>query len=785
MDHRPIRNLDAVPIQQVTLNDPFWSPKMDVWRRVTLIDCFNKLEANGALANFDLVARGEAGEHGGPPWYDGLLYETIRAAGDFLAAGRDATLEARVDGYVERIAAAAARDPDGYVNTWTQLKQPGQRWGMNGGDDNWQHDLYNAGALVEAAIHYYRATGRIRLLELATRLANHMVDVMGPPPKANVVPGHSIAEEAFVRLHLLFGEQPELRQRMPVPVDAGAYLRLAQFWIENRGHTEGRRSFGPYGQDHVPVLEQETIEGHAVRATLLCAGLVEAGVAAGRSDYLDAAVRLWENMVCRRMYITGGLGAVAGYEGFGPDYALPNTGYVETCAAVGAGFFHHNLSLALGHGRYADELERVLYNAVLCGTSLVGDSYFYENPLEAGPDRRRWAWHPCPCCPPMFLKMMAAMPGYLYATDGQQLVVNLLVGSEARVSLGGVPVRVCQTTEYPWREDVELGINPEGPARFGVAVRIPGWCDGATFALNGEPVRAPQVADGYARFWREWRPGDRLELQLPMPVRRMKAHPAVQDAAGRIALTRGPVIYCVEGIDCAVRPRHLIVPPDASLAAEHRADLLGGVTAIRGLGLTLRRQADDAPLYRRADDRPETHPVEFTAIPYYANANREPTELRVWLSASADVLPPTIATDATASASHCHRGDTLSALNDQLPPAHSADDTVPRFSWWDHRGTQEWVQYDFREPECVAGVEVYWLDDSRHGGGCSTPASWRLLYRKDGEWRSVAGATAYGVDLDRANRVVFDRVETTALRIEVTLRPERSGGILEWCVLGA
>ncbi len=307
--------LTPVPIEQVVIEDDFWSPKLKVWREVTIPDCFTKFEKDGALTNFDKIRDGTSGDHGGPPWYDGLIYEMIRGSADFLAAERDAALEVRLDGYIERIAGAAAKDPDGYLNTWTQLKAPTKRWGLNGGNDVEQHDVYNAGAMVEAAVHYYRATGKTRLLEVATKLANHMADVMGPPPKLNVVPGHSLPEEALVKLYLLFREQPELKPRMPVPVDEQRFLRLAEFWIENRGNHEGR-SFGkyggPYAQDHQPVLKQETIEGHAVRATLLCAGLVAAGTVNGREDYLNAARRLWENMVQRRMYVIGGLGAVAG-----------------------------------------------------------------------------------------------------------------------------------------------------------------------------------------------------------------------------------------------------------------------------------------------------------------------------------------------------------------------------------------------------------------------------------------------------------------------------------------
>jgi DUF1680 family protein len=701
--------LAPVPIQQVGVQDDFWSPKLKVWREVTIPDCFDKFEKDGALANFDQIRDGAAGKHAGPPWYDGLIYEMIRGCADFLAAQRDAELERRLDGYLERIAAAQAKDPDGYLNTYTQMERPAQRWGLNGGDDNWQHDVYNAGAMVEAAVHYYRATGKTRLLQIAARLANHMADVMGPPPGKNVVPGHSLGEEALVKLYLLFREQPELKSQMPVPVDELRYLRLAEFWIENRGNHEGRKSFGPYGQDHQPVLRQETIEGHAVRATLLCAGLVAAANVNGREDYLAAAQRLWENMVQRRMYVIGGLGAVAGHEGFGPDFELPNNGYLETCAAIGAGFFHHNLNLALADARYVDELERTLYNAVLPGVSLQGNTYFYENPLEAGPKRARWAWHGCPCCPPMFLKIMGALPGYVYAQDEDGIYVNLFVGSRAEVRLSTGRVALRQTTRYPWDGAIKLSIEPEQSLEFALSVRLPAWCSEPKLQVNGQPLASVEHARGYARLQRRWQAGDVVELSLPMPVQRLKAHPRVEADRGRTALQRGPLVYCFEAVDNGGHVRNLVVPPDAPLSVAHRADLLGGLTVITGQAFSLHRVAWPESLYLPTTVVSGATNVGFTAIPYFANANRQPGDMLVWMAETASEAQPlpasTVAAGAKPSASHCGENDTLWALNDQVEPTASED-----------------------------------------------------------------------------NRVTFEPVETRALRIEVQLEADWSGGILEWRV---
>ncbi len=628
--------LAPVAIEQVKIDDPFWSPKRDVWRRVTIVDCFDKFERDGAIANFDKVRDGRGGTHAGPQWYDGLVYEMITGAADFLRERPDERLQQRIDGYIARIAAAADKDPDGYLNTHTQLVEPNHRWGMNGGNDREQHDLYNAGCLVEAGIHYYRATGKTELLRVATRVANHMCEVMGPPPRKNVIPGHALPEATIVELCRLFREQPELKQKLPFKIDEACFLDLARFWVENRGNHEGRRDFGPYNQDHKPVLQQETIEGHAVRATLLATGLTELASVTGREDYRLAARRLWQNMATRRMYVTGGLGAIAHDEKFGGDHVLPNDGYLETCAAVGAAFFHQRLNLDAGDSRYADELERVLYNSALVGVSLDGDRYFYENPLEAGRDRVRWAWHPCPCCPPMFLKLMGAMPGYIYATSEHGLYVNLYAGSLVRARTGTSAVTLRQTTRYPWDGAVTLTIESDGPAEFDLNLRVPSWCQGAANAidlytlpnrvrdgafvvsLNGEPV-TPSIANGYARLRRSWKKGDIVHVAMKMPVQRVLAHPNVLANTGRVALMRGPIVYCLESIDNNDRLANILLPDEAELRTEVRPQELGGIVAIRAKAL--------ASVAGEASPRP----FEITAIPYYVNANRAPAAWQVWL----------------------------------------------------------------------------------------------------------------------------------------------------------
>jgi DUF1680 family protein len=786
--------LTPVPIQQVVIEDEFWSPKFQVWRDVTIPDCLGKFEKDGALANFDKVRDGKGGDHGGPPWYDGLIYEMIRASADFLAAHPDPKLEARLDGYIQRIAAAAAKDPDGYLNSYTQLKEPDHRWGRNGGDDRRQHDLYNAGALVDAGVHYYRATGKIELLRVATKLANRMADVMGPPPKQNIIPGHALGEEALVNLYRLFKEQPQLKSRLSLPVDEQRYLELAEFWIDARGHHEGRIDFGAYDQDEIPVSQQETIEGHAVRAMLLCSGLVAAGEASDRSDYLTKAQRLWNSMTSRRMYVTGGVGAESNDEKFGPDYYLPNkTAYAETCAAVAAGFFDQNLNLAFADAKYADALERELFNGALVGVSLKGNSYFYDNPLEAGPQHQRWPWHSCPCCPPMFLKLMGGLPGYVYAQAAGAIYVNQFIGSRATIDLPGSKVNFRLTTRYPWDGNIRLAIDPEKAAEFDLFIRIPAWCQEASstndlyqiadqpdtgaakIMVNGKAIEKLEIVRGYARLHRQWQAGDVVELSMDMPVRQVRANAQVEADRDQVALMRGPVVYCAESVDNPVGIQHLVVPPEATFRAEHKPDLLGGVVVLQGKVRTVDANKEIIGLV----------PAELVAVPYYASANRESSTMRVWLPARPDKAAPiTLANRSRASASYCWHLDSVEAIHDGIVPTKSSDTNLPRLSWWNHKGTTEWAELDFPQATTVSKVRVFWFADKPVNGGCDVPQSWSILYRDGDNWKPVEHPGDYSVVLDQFNEVTFTRVKTSALRLRVQLKPDWSGGIYEWEVEG-
>lgn len=641
-------------IKEVKIRDAFWTPKLKQWSSVTARDVLDKFEGrqyadsaqqreNNTFANFDDVAIGKrgTGHHAGLPWFDGLAYETIRGLADLLVQHPNSDLEARLDGYIDRIYDAQQADPDGYIDTWTELMEPTHRWGDNGGFLRFQHDVYNAGMLIEAGVHYYRATGKTRLLEVATRLANYLCQVMGPAPKRNIVPAHSGPEEAVMKLYWLYKEHPEAKEKLSVPAYPEEYYRLARFWIESRGvhcgfplwgawgndasekwirdvkykdakfGADARPTWGDYAQDSIPVFRQQTIEGHAVRATLLATGIAAVAIESRDTPYVQTARRLWENMAGRRMFVTGGVGAVHNDEKFGPDYYLPVDAYLETCAAVGAGFFSQRMNELTADAKYMDELERVLYNNVLTGVSLSGTKYTYQNPLNSS-TLQRWDWHPCPCCPPMFLKMMGALPGFIYAYDSRNIFVNLFIGSETHVPLGGMTVGIRQETRYPWEGTVSVQVDPEKEAEFAVQIRIPGWAHGVEnpyglytsdlkgcpkLSVNGETVHIMPV-HGYAVIQRRWKPGDRVELTLPMQPRLIRAHPAVDQLAGRVAIASGPLIYCLEGCDNN-KMDQITVDAGAPLECFYDNTLLDGLNVIRSKGTAM-----------------------LTAIPYYALGNR-------------------------------------------------------------------------------------------------------------------------------------------------------------------
>jgi len=751
--------LTAVPFTDVTVEDAFWAPRLKTAREKTLPANFKWCEDTGRMGNFAKAAGLAEGDFEGIYFNDSDVYKVIEGASYMLHAVPDPKLDAYLDDLIAKM--AAAQQPDGYLNTYFTLVTPDKRWT----DLPVKHELYCAGHLFEAAVAHYKATGKRSLLDVACRFADYIGTVFGPGKRYGV-PGHEEIELALVKLHQATGEQ--------------RYLDLAKFFVDERGNHENRKSYGDYCQDHVPIREQNEIAGHAVRAMYLYSGVADVARLTGDGALVDMMGRIWNDVVLRKMYITGGIGPSAKNEGFTVAYDLPNdSAYAETCASIGMALWNHRLNLLHADAKYADVVERVAYNGLLSGIGLDGEHFFYVNPLASRGSHHRQPWFGCACCPTNLVRWLPSLPGYVYAHGTGGLYVNMYVTGRGKVPGKKGAVTIRQETNYPWEGDVKLTVSVQKPQKLALNLRIPGWCEEYSIKIGSEAVNVP-LSKGYARIERKWSDGDQVELDLAMPVRRVRANPLVEADRGRVALQRGPVVYCLEGVDNAGRVLSMAFPPTAPVAAEHRPDLLGGVTVLTGRALA-RTPADwNGALYKSDAGFEE---VEFTAVPYCVWDNREPGPMVVWLPESVSMAEnppvPTLANQSAASATHVE-GE-LSALSDGIEPAGSNDQSIPRFTWWDHKGTTEWVQYEFKQPSEVRVVEVYWFDDTGVGQ-CRVPAEWRVQWNDGENWRPVESRGPCGVAADTFNRAEFKPVTAHALRLVVKLQDEFSGGILEWKV---
>lgn len=617
----PIR---PVPFNAVRLDGGFWQARLEVNRSVSLPHALRMCEETGRIANFRRAAGIEKGPFQGIRFDDSDVYKVLEGAAYCLALQRDPQLEATVDQIIEWI--AAAQEPDGYLYTCRTIdpKNPPPY----AGEERWSflehsHELYNVGHLYEAAVAYFQATGKRTLLDVALKNAELLLKTFGPQGRHDV-PGHQEIEIGLCKLYRVTGDE--------------RYLQLAKFFLDQRGRPEGHKLYGPYSQDHKPVVEQEEAVGHAVRACYMYSGMADVAALTGDSAYVRALDRLWRDVVSRKLAITGAVGAKAGGEAFGAAYELPNEeAYNETCAAIANALWNHRMFLLHGDAKYIDVLERILYNGFLSGVSLKGDHFFYPNPLASRGGYGRSPWFACACCPGNVVRFMPLIPGFAYGVRDSALYVNLFLQGTATVDLAGGEVEVRQETRYPWDGQVKLELRPSAPRRFALKIRIPGWAQGrpvpsdlyryldpsparVTLSVNGQPLEAQPDEAGYVTVERVWKAGDVVEVSFEMPIRRVIAHPNVKADRGLVALERGPIVYCLEGIDNQFDIFSAVLPDSSPLEAQYKPDLLGGVVVITG-----EARVRISP---RSD---RTRPVRMQAVPYFAWGNRGAGTMTVWV----------------------------------------------------------------------------------------------------------------------------------------------------------
>lgn len=617
---------EPVPFTSVRITDAFWGDRLNTSRTVTVPLAFRKCEESGRYDNFVKAANPSTDyEVGGFPFDDTDVYKTIEGASYLLQTYPDTKLEAYIDSVL--VLVAAAQEPDGYLNTSYTMNPAHPHPWMNPvkweSVENLSHELYNLGHMVEAAVAHYQATGKRNFLDIATRYADCVCAAFGPGEgQLDRVPGHQIAEMGLVKLYLATGDRK--------------YLDQARFFLDRRGHT-GRRD--KYSQAHLPVTEQDEAVGHAVRAVYMYSGMADVAALTGDSAYIAAIDRIWENIVNRKFYITGGIGARHEGESFGDNYELPNaSAYCETCAAIGNVYLNHRLFLLHGDARYYDALERTLYNGLISGMSLGGDRFFYPNPLASNGGYERQPWFDCSCCPSNLCRFIPSLPGYVYAVKDDQVYVNLYMANDADLRVSDRPVRLLQSGDYVWDGKSVIDIRENRAGTFTLKLRMPGWAmghpvpgdlysyagnhvPGATVRVNGDTVPVRELAKGYLSITRKWKKGDRVEVEFDNTPRVVRSHPDVTANAGKIAVERGPVVYCAEWPDNDFDLDDAVVYPDPVIT-ERRDAALHGIVRLDTDAQTVTRDGTGDLVLRK---------VRLSMIPYYAWANRGEGDMKVWL----------------------------------------------------------------------------------------------------------------------------------------------------------
>jgi len=772
--------IQPVPFTAVKLTDNFWAPRIKKNASVTIPIAFGFCESTGRVKNFEIAAGRDTGKFQTIyPFDDSDVYKIIEGASYSLQTFPDPKLEVYLDTLIKKI--GLAQEPDGYLYTNRTIAEKHGGKGLHewAGKNRWEmdsvlsHELYNLGHLYEAAVAHYQATGKRTLLDIALKSADLVNKDFGYD-RIKVYPGHQVIEMGLVKLYRVTGDKK--------------YLDLARFFLDIRG-PKGRS----YNQANLRPVDQTEAVGHSVRATYMYSGMADIAAIENDSAYLNAITKIWENLVYGKMYLTGGIGATGGNEGFADPYILPNmSAYCETCASIGDIFFNQRLFLLHGQSKYIDILEKTLYNSMLSGVSLSADRFFYPNPLESNGQHQRQAWFGCACCPSNVARFVPAIPGYIYAVTDKELYVNLFISNEADINIGKRKVRISQKANFPWDGKVELTVNPETNGKFILKIRIPGWAQNEAqpgelykftdqdtepikIFINGK-VTDLNLADGYALVSRKWKSGDKVEVEFPMPVRKVVADARVKEDMDKIAFQRGPVIYCAEWPENNTgNVLDLVIKKDAPFTTEFEPSLLEGTQVIETSGVQTKKTLNGKVVMLG------TEPVKL--IPYALWNNRGAGQMMVWFptsTKSSHPLPaPTIANRSKVRASKITKE--LSAVNDQAEPANSNDHSVLYYHWWPDKDKLEWVEYDFNKPEIISKTKVYWFDDGPDGG-CRIPDSWEILYLNGNIWESVSAKTPYKVTKDGWDSLLFNPVKTTAVKIKVKLNKDFASGIYEWIV---
>ena len=800
--------ITPVPFTAVKVTpNTFWGQRLQASRDITIPLAFSKCESEQRYLNFE-----QAAAHIKDPsktfkvtmgysFDDTDPYKTLEGAAYLMQTHPNARINGtHIDKYCDSVIAiiAAAQEPDGYLFTArTQNPQQPHNWA---GSKRWQlvedlsHEFYNLGHLCEAAVAHYNATGKTTLLNIAKRFADVVCKEVGNKPgQAKVVPGHQIAEMGLAKLYTATGDKK--------------YLEQAKYFLDQRGLTDPSwtrqrgglydkdgylHKIDEYAQSHKPVLLQDEAVGHAVRAGYMYAGMADVAALTGDTAYIHAIDRIWENIVGKKYYLTGGVGATSSGEAFGGNYELPNmSAYCETCAAIAQVYLNYRLFLLHGESKYYDALERTLYNGVLSGISIDGGKFFYPNPLQSMGQHQRQAWFGCACCPSNAARFIPSFPQYIYAVKDNALYVNLFAGNETTVKVGKQKVTLQQVTNYPWDGDIAMTVK-KGSGQFAINIRIPGWVRGQVvpsdlyhyadgknlkyaIKINGQEIIS-ELKDGYVVIDRKWKSGDKVEVHFDMDARLVRANGKVAADKGRAAIERGPLVYCAEWVDntCDVLSVLLNQEPTYQLGHKTIAD-----TDVQTLTL------DAQTLKFDSAGKLQTKDETLTLIPYYAWAHRGNGNMAVWLpidlSATSPALPPSIASQAKVSASQRNL-PSLSSINDRLIPADGNDRSIPYTHWWPKTNSTEWLSYEFKEATEISTSTVYWYDD-QPWQGCKVPDSWKLYYKDaSGNWVEVKNPSGYPTDKGVACTVSFDPIKTTAVKLELIQPSDKSCGLYEWSV---